>query len=122
MPSVSTALRRAAWLAAGRLATTRPISSHGAMPKLSVETILAALTVAALTAGCRKAAPAQVAPEPAASANAASAPAPAPSSQALGAIDAGIERQKAGAAAPPRARPSANAACGAGTCSDDMKK
>lgn len=96
------------------------------MAKLSVETFLAALTVASISAGCSKAAEQRAAPEPASSAQsqavapgAVAQPAPTTATDSLGAVDAGIERQKAAA---PRAKPSANAACGAGTCSDEMKK
>jgi len=110
------------------------------MPKpLSFETFVAALAVVGASA-CSKAAPARaepaqaVPPPPAATA----AVEPAPSlpmvanadekTDHVGGVDAGTEMKKPGARATPNAAPpaktqrSVQAGCGAGACSDDMKK
>lgn len=105
---------------------------------LSFETFVAALAVVGASA-CSKAAPAQAEPVQTVPPLATSAVAePAPSApavavandkdDAIAAVDAGIEMKKPSlraapnAAPPPKAQRNVQAGCGAGACSDDMKK
>mgnify|MGYP001556936950 CR=1 FL=1 len=93
------------------------------MPKLSFEALLAALTVVG-AAGCAKqeakAEPAPPAQAVATQSAAATVAAPPPPAEPAASVAPGIEMKKPAAA--PRKADKGNAACGAGSCSEEMKK